>query len=333
VTSPVLGFGTLELSTGNARQAAAFFATMLGFTVVAGPERNDDGSTVSYRLRQGAAELLLTGATSPGSPVAEFVRRHGDGVAGVEFVVDPTAVAPTAAAAVTGVAGLRHTLVGAPTTRADVHPGVGIVGIDHLAISVAPGTRHTWARHYQDSFGFVALGDDEHIDLEGSVFDLVAVHARPDSRGCSDDVRLVFAEPGPGPRQSQIAHYLAEFGGPGVHHIALATDDIVATTAELRRRGLRTLAVPEGYFARARARLSDAELPWDDLERHGLLVDRDEHGHLVQVFTEPIGDRDTVYLELIQRVGATGFGHDNIRALYAGVVSEQRIGTAENVTR
>jgi 4-hydroxyphenylpyruvate dioxygenase len=125
-------------------------------------------------------------------------------------------------------------------------------------------------------------------------------------------------------RRSQIADYLDHFRGPGVHHIAFASDDILETVAALHSRGLRMLDVPSGYYVAARERLVGLDVPWAELEHFGVLVDRDEEGHLFQVFTEPIGDRPTVYLEIIQRVGSTGFGHDNVRALYHAVVREQQ---------
>jgi 4-hydroxyphenylpyruvate dioxygenase len=321
--SPVRRFGSLELWVGNARQAAAFFDHVLGFTVLEGPVRSVTGDRVSYRVRQGDATVVLTGACTAESPVAHFVRRHGDGVAALDLVVATDAARPDRTVA--GFGDVIHRLVAdadAPATTS--RHGVGIVGLDHLAVSVEPDTRDHWTRHYEEQLGFVRLGGDEHVDLDGSVFDMTSVHARPGVHASTDDARLVFAEPGRGSRRSQIAQYLADYGGPGVHHIAFATQDLIATAKALHERGLRTLPVPPEYFVAVRERLGDVAVPWDDLERVGVLVDRDEHGLLFQVFTEPIGDRNTIYLELIERAGAAGFGHDNIRALYSGVVGELR---------
>jgi 4-hydroxyphenylpyruvate dioxygenase len=321
--SPVRRFGPLELWVGNARHAAAYFEHVLGFTPLGEPVRSATGDRISYRVQQGDATVILTGACTSASPVAEFVRRHGEGVAAVDFVVDDSFARP--GHTVAGFADVSHTFLAEDTAPEEpTDRGVGIVGLDHLAVSVEPGSRSSWTRHYEEQLGFVRLGDDEHIDLEGSVFDMTSVHARPGVHASTEDARLVFAEPGHGSRRSQIAQYLADYGGPGVHHIAFATDDILAAAAALRQRGLRTLPIPDEYFVAARDRLGDAAVPWRDLERVGVLVGHDEHGLLFQVFTETIGDRGTIFLELIQRAGAAGFGHDNIRALYSGVVGEAR---------
>jgi 4-hydroxyphenylpyruvate dioxygenase len=132
---------------------------------------------------------------------------------------------------------------------------------------------------------------------------------------------FVFTEPADG--RSQIADFLVQNGGPGVHHLAFATNDIVETATALRARRVATLGVPAAYYQQARARLGDVDLPWDELEDLGILVDCDDDGVLLQAFTDPIGDRPTLYFEIIQRVGATGFGTENIRALYQSVVLQR----------
>ena len=199
--------------------------------------------------------------------------------------------------------------------------------LDHLAVSVDAGSREHWARFYEEVFRFERIGRDEHVEIDGSAFTMATV------RGPGGAPTLVLAEPAEGSRRSQIADYIDRFGGPGVHHIAFATDDIFATVAGAATRGLRLLDVPPGYYEQTRRRLADLDVSWDELERSGILVDRDGDGHLFQVFTGPLGDRPTVHLELIERAGSQGFGNENVRALYYAVVREQQARDAEERRR
>jgi 4-hydroxyphenylpyruvate dioxygenase len=335
----VLGFDRLELWVGSARHAASFFSHVLGFSV-ADAHPHVEADRVSYLLQQGDARIVLTGARSAESPVADYVRVHGDGVRDIGFLVDDVTAAhesvvgrgasPVRAphrsgpgndcrASVGAFGDAIHTLFDrSDAPRRGERSAVGLVALDHLAVSVESGSREHWVRQYEETFGFERVGHDEHIEVDGSAFNMTTVRA---SRGSAT---LVFVEPDAVARRSQIADYLDHFRGPGVHHIAFASDDILETVAALHSRGLRMLDVPSGYYVAARERLVGLDVPWAELEHFGVLVDRDEEGHLFQVFTEPIGDRPTVYLEIIQRVGATGFGHDNVRALYHAVVREQQ---------
>jgi len=318
---PVTSFGPLELWVGNARHAAAFFTHVLGFSPAGAPSRPGAPDRVSYELRQEDARIVVTGGRTADSPVAEFVRRHGDGVRDIGFTVDTITGPVSDDDTVATFGDTTHSFHG-PADAVGPRSDVGLVALDHLAVSLDPGTRERWADFYERRFGFARQGRDEHVDLDGSRFDMTTVQG-PADPGEGPSVTLALVEPAPGRRRNQIADYLEHYGGPGVHHIAFSTHDIVATVVALRRHGLRTLDVPPTYYVGARARLDGLDLPWTALEQLGVLVDRDEHGHLFQAFTESIGDRPTVCLELIQRVGATGFGHENIRALYDAVLREQ----------
>ncbi len=313
---------SIELWVGNACQATSYLTNAFGFSLT-GTEANAPGASdrVSYLLQQGEVRLIVTGSTRRDSPVADFVRRHGDGVRDISLTVQDT----DGGRAISAFGDTLHTLVSdAPTgagracadSEAVTPPEtdeVGLVAVDHLAVSVAAGDREGCVARYENELGFRRFGSPiQHVDLGDSAFTMSAV------RGQRGNATFVFAEPANGP--SQIADFLAENDGPGVHHLAFATSDIVKTATALRARRVRTLPVPVTYYEQARARLGNLDLPWDELADLGILVDCDDDGVLLQAFTDPIGDRPTLYCEIIQRDGATGFGAANIRALYHAVV-------------
>jgi 4-hydroxyphenylpyruvate dioxygenase len=315
----VHAIAAVELWVGNARQATSYFVNAFGFSLTACDR--SVGDRVSYQIRQGSVRLILTGATVRDSPVAEFVRDHGDGVRDVRF-----AVRGGDGDVISAFGDTVHSLVddaragdgpGAEHSGADGAAGAGIVAVDHVAVSVDAGERERCVARYEEELGFERFGAAiERIDVGGSAFQMSSVRSR------AGDATLVFTEPADG--QSQIADFLAENHGPGVHHLAFATDDIVRTAATLRARHVRTLPIADAYYPPARERVGDEALPWDALEELGILVDRDQDGLLLQAFTDPIGDRPTLYFEIIQRIGATGFGSDNVKALYHAV--SQRAG-------
>lgn len=302
----------IELWVGNARQTASYLTNVFGFSL-AGVERAA-GDRVSYLLQQGDVRMTVTGATVRDSAVADFVRRHGDGVRDISLTVQVESEYGVVAA----FGDTLHTLVGENESRAgpaSAYP-VGLVAVDHVAVSVETGDRERYVARYEHELGFERIGSRTiFVEVGGSAFTMSSVRAQ------QGNATLVFAEPADGP--SQIADFLAENDGPGVHHLAFATIDIVKTATTLRARGVGTLPVPGEYYSRARARLGDLDLPWDALEDLGILVDRDDDGVLLQAFTDPIGDRPTLYFEIIERVGATGFGTENIRALYQAVARQQ----------
>jgi 4-hydroxyphenylpyruvate dioxygenase len=352
-----LGWDHLEWWVGNARQSAGFLAGCFGFriTAYAGPETGRRDGTCSYVVEQGDVRFVLTGALRPESPVATCVRAHGDGVRDVAITV-ADARAAYEAAMEHGAAGLRapwadedddgvvvratiaaygdtqHTFVErtayqgvfAPGYRADDVPpvmtgaAVGLTRIDHVVANVEKGALQSWVGFYRRVLGLEQLVhfDDDQISTEYSALMSTVVWD-------GSKIVLPINEPADGLRKSQIEEYLDAYGAPGVQHIAMHTDDIVATVSALRDRGVRFLRVPDAYYDDARARLADLDLPWDDLQRLGVLVDRDQDGYLLQLFTETVTDRPTVFFEVIQREGAKGFGAGNFKALFEAIEREQ----------
>jgi 4-hydroxyphenylpyruvate dioxygenase len=349
------GIDHLEWWVGNARSFAGFLAAAFGFEPVAyaGPEtgRHD---RVSYLLRQGTVQFQISGALDPESPIAEHVQRHGDGVRDLAFLVDDVDAAYRSALA-RGADGLRepaddtdghgtvrhaavatygdtvHTLLDrsgydgpfAPTFEATDLPAppgppVGVTKVDHVVANVEQGSLEQWVGFYEKVFGFGRLThfDDDQISTEYSALMSTVVWN-------GDKVVLPINEPADGRRKSQIEEYLDFYKTPGVQHIALQTDDIVASVRALRARGVRFMDVPSDYYVDARHRLDGVDLPWEALEELRILVDRDHDGYLLQIFTEMVTDRPTVFFEIIQREGATGFGEGNFKALFEAIERAQ----------
>jgi 4-hydroxyphenylpyruvate dioxygenase len=353
----LLGFDHVEWWVGNARHAAHFFGAGFGFVVeaYAGPEtgRRD---RISYALRQGDIRFVVTSALDADSEIADHVRRHGDGVRVVAYLVAdaretharavargatsvqlPAATTDEYGRAVIGTVAAYGDTVHALVDRTDYHgaflPGfeaselpvgvgapVGLTSVDHVVANVDGGRLDDWVDWYARVWG---LGAQQHFSEEAISTEYSALRSTVVSNG--DRVVQPINEPADGLRKSQIAEYLDYYGGPGVQHLALRTDDIVATVRALRERGIRTLHVPPDYYTEARARMEglEAELPWEQLAELGILVDRDEQGHLLQVFTETVASRPTAFIEIIQREGARGFGEGNFKALFVSIEAEQ----------
>jgi 4-hydroxyphenylpyruvate dioxygenase len=349
------GIDHLEWWVGNGRAFAAFLQSGFGFHVVAhaGPEtgRRD---RVSYLLEQGGIRFMVTGALSPDSPIAEHVRRHGDGVRDVCFLVADADAAHDAAlargatserdpatdedehgvirhAAIRAYGDTVHTFLDrsryqgpfAPEFEPGdlpepVGPTVGLTAIDHVVANVEQGHLDEWVDYYRRVLGFDQLlhFDDDQISTEYSALMSTVVWDR-------GSVVLPINEPAEGRRKSQIEEYLDYYRSPGVQHIALATPDIVAAVRALRARGVRFMDVPDEYYDEARQRLAGVDLPWEALAELGILVDRDHDGHLLQIFTETLTDRPTIFVEIIQREGARGFGEGNFKALFTSIERAQ----------
>jgi 4-hydroxyphenylpyruvate dioxygenase len=359
VAAPVdffLGWDHVEWWVGNARAFAGFLAGAFGFEIVgyAGPETGVP-DRASYVLQQGDIRFVATAALHPRSPIAAHVQVHGDGVRDLAVRVTDARAAYDAALArgATGVrppttgrdehgevvlatiatyGDTRHTFVerdaysgvflpgyaaDRPTPR-PVGPSVGLHRIDHCVGNVELGALDRWVRFYGRTMGFDQLVhfDDAQIGTEYSA--LMSTVMWDGSK-----VVLPINEPAVGRRRSQIQEYLDYYGSPGVQHIAMRTDDIVASVAALRDRGVRFLTVPDTYYEDARRRMAGIDLPWTELQELGILVDRDQDGHLLQVFTENVVDRPTVFFEIIQREGAKGFGAGNFKALFEAIEREQ----------
>ena len=351
------GWDCLELWVGNARAMAGFLMGAFGFhsTAYAGPETGRRDS-VSYVLEQGTIRLVVSGGLSADSPITAHVARHGDGVHDLAWRVDDAAQAYRSAlgrgarpvrapwtlsdehgtltlASVATYGETQHTFVdrsryhgpalapGYWLTEAlpsPVGPEVGLIRIDHVVGNVEQGRLESWVKFYEQVMGFSQLThfDDEQISTEFSALRSTVVWD-------GHDIVMPLNEPAEGLKKSQIQEYIEAYDGPGVQHIAMATDDIVTTVQALRERGVRFMSVPATYYVDAKQRLADVELPWADLEQLNVLVDRDERGYLLQIFTETVTDRPAVFFEIIQRHGATGFGEGNFKALFEAIERDQ----------
>jgi 4-hydroxyphenylpyruvate dioxygenase len=327
-----------------------------GFDCVAytGPECGVT-DRVSYVLEQGTIRFLVTAGLGSDSPVAAHVLRHGDGVRTVAFstedvdaaydaavsrgahsvfepvvIEDGSGVVRTATistygetehafvdrSAYHGVFAPRFTTERLPAFGLGRSPGLR--SVDHVVGNVEEGMLDRWVEWYETVLDFTEM---KHFDAEQISTEFSALRSTVVWNGSS--VTMPMNEPAPGRRKSQIQEYLETYGGPGVQHVALATSDIVRSVDELRRRGVRFLVPPATYYEHARARCDGLDLPWADLQRLGILVDIDGGGYLLQVFTENLSDRPTLFAEIIQREGATGFGEGNFKALFEAIELEQ----------
>ncbi|HQV57336.1 MAG TPA: 4-hydroxyphenylpyruvate dioxygenase [Ilumatobacteraceae bacterium] len=350
------GWDSVEMWVGNARAMAGFLSGAFGFVVTgyAGPETGVPNKA-SYLLEQGQIRLVVTAGLTPESEIWNHVRKHGDGVHDLAFVVDDTVATFEAAirrgarvvdepyeltdehgvlrlSAVATYGETKHTFVDRRDYRGRYCPGfvhdhlpgfpagppVGLVSIDHIVGNVEDGALDQWVAFYEDVMGFSQLRhfDESQIATEFSALRSTVVWNR-------SNIVMPLNEPAEGRRKSQIQEYLDTYRGPGVQHIALRTDDIVQAIAALRSRGVRFLEANEAYYDDVRARLSFLDLPWDELQTLGILVDHEPDGHLLQLFTEPLTDRPTVFVEIIQRGGARGFGEGNFKALFESIEREQ----------
>jgi 4-hydroxyphenylpyruvate dioxygenase len=352
------GFDHLELWVGNARASAQLLESGFGFDCVAyaGPETGIP-DRVSYLLEQGTIRFVVTAGLTPDSPVCQHVLRHGDGVRAVAFgtnavgsvfgaavdhgatvVEEPHAVEDTNGAVrtarITAYGETEHSFVDRSEYEGLFLPGfenlrlptfglgrpAGLAAIDHVVGNVEEGRLDEWVAWYEKVLGFEEM---MHFDADQISTEFSALRSTVVWNGGS--VCMPINEPAPGRRKSQIQEYLESYGGPGVQHVAMATTDIVRSVDELRRRGVRFLVPPPTYYADARHRCSGLGLPWDDLERLGILVDVDPGGYLLQVFTENLSDRPTLFAEIIQREGAIGFGEGNFKALFEAIEREQAL--------
>ncbi len=354
---PVHGIDHLELYVGNAAQAAYWYEHAMGFQEVAyqGLEtgRRD---RVSRVLEQGRIRLVLTGTLGGDDEIGDRHKHHGDGVIDIALSV-PDAARAYWTAVEHGARGLatprwieddhgrvqlssiaiygdtRHTFVQRDEYRGAFLPGFErrgeanrgpdnlLLGIDHVVGNVELGHMEEWVHFYERVFGMTEMihFSDEEISTEYSALMSKVV---TDGNG-----RLKFPinEPAQGKRKSQIDEYLEFHRGPGVQHIALATTDIVRTVAELRDRGVAFLQTPESYYDEVPGRVGHIREDVADLHRLGILVDRDDEGYLLQIFTKPSGDRPTMFFEVIERHGSRGFGEGNFKALFEAIEREQEL--------
>jgi 4-hydroxyphenylpyruvate dioxygenase len=353
---PLNGTDYVEFYVGNARQAAHFYRTAFGFQLAAyrGPETGAR-DTASYVLVQNKIRLVFTTALQPGHPVAEHVRLHGDGVRDIALWVDD---AESAWRETTrrGAAGVRepetvsdengearlaaiatygdtiHTFVERGKYGGIFLPGfvaiagndplslpTGLKHIDHMVGNVGWGEMDRWVKFYQDVMGFKMF---KHFDDKDISTDYSALMSKVMSNG-NERVKFPINEPAAGKRKSQIEEYLEFYHGPGVQHIALATDDIIETVGALRRQGVDFLRVPSTYYDDLETRVGKIDEPVAELKDLGILVDRDDEGYMLQIFTRPVEDRPTLFYEVIQRKGSRSFGKGNFKALFEAIEREQ----------
>jgi 4-hydroxyphenylpyruvate dioxygenase len=355
---PVTGWDAVVWVVGNATQTAQHYRNVYGMRLVAysGPETGNRDHK-AYVLESGAVRFVVTGGVDPASPLLDHHRRHGDSVADVALEV-PDVDRCVAHARATGATVLRaphdvsdehgtvrtavlaaygdtrHTLVDRSRYHGAYLPGYVartddrgdrrlFQALDHVVGNVELGRMDEWVGFYNQVMGFTNMAEfvGEDIATEYSAL-MSKVVASGDHR-----VKFPLNEPAAGPRRSQIDEYLQFHGGPGVQHLALATDDILATVDELRAGGVEFLPTPPAYYSDPvlRARIGQVRVPVAELAQRGILVDRDEDGYLLQIFTRPVGDRPTVFFELIERHGSLGFGKGNFRALFEAIEREQEL--------
>ena len=350
------GWDSIEFWVGNARAMAGFLSGSFGFrcTAYSGPETGVDDKA-SYLMEQGNIRVVVTAGLTPESEIWNHVRAHGDGAHDLAFVVDDATATYEAAIArgarpvdepyeltdkhgvlrlssVATYGETKHTFVdrreyaghycpgfsqeGLPPEP--VGPPVGLIDIDHVVGNVEDGRLDEWVAFYEDVMGFEQLRhfDESQISTEFSALRSTVVWN-------GTNIVMPLNEPAEGKRKSQIQEYIDTYRGPGVQHMAFRTDDVVQAISALRARGVRFLEANDAYFEDVRQRLGFLDLPWDELQRLGILVDHEVDGHLLQLFTEPVTDRPTVFIEIIERGGARGFGEGNFKALFESIEREQ----------
>jgi 4-hydroxyphenylpyruvate dioxygenase len=352
---PLLGIDHVELYVGNASQASYFFTQALGFrhTAYAGLETGIR-DRASHVLEQGRIRFVLTSPLLGTSEIARHVAQHGDGVRVIALSV-PDAEHAYRYAVRHGARGVRepweesddngtvrmstiatygdtlHTFVqrdgyeGAfmpgfePADGADAEDAGLLVGIDHVVGNVELGRLDEWVSYYERVFGMTEMLHFTDRDISTEYSALMS-KVMADGKG---RVKFPINEPAEGKRKSQIEEFLEYYGGPGAQHVALATTDIVRTITELRERGVRFLATPESYYEELPGRIGEIDEDLADLRKLGILADRDDEGYLLQIFTATLSDRPTMFLEVIERHGARGFGEGNFKALFEAIEREQ----------
>ena len=358
---PVTGWDAVVFVVGNATQTAHWYQSAFGMDLVAysGPETGNRDHH-AYVLRSGSCRFVVTGGAAPDSPLLDHHRAHGDGVVDISLEVPDvdrciaTARAAGATvltephdmsdehgtvrlAAIAAYGETRHTLVQrsgytgpylpgyvartSTFVRREGNPKRLFQALDHVVGNVELGRMDEWVGFYNKVMGFVNMaefiGDDIATDYSALMSKVVA--------NGNHRVKFPLNEPAVGKRKSQIDEFLEFYGGPGAQHLALATNDILRAVDVMRAEGVEFLATPDSYYEdpELRARIGHVRWPIEQLQSRGILVDRDEDGYLLQIFTRPIGDRPTVFFELIERHGSLGFGKGNFKALFQAIEREQ----------
>jgi 4-hydroxyphenylpyruvate dioxygenase len=353
---PLEGTDYVEFYVGNAKQAAHYYMTAFGFQPLAyaGPETGIK-DRASYVVRQHKLTFMLTTPLRPGNPMADHIYKHGDGVKSISLRVNDA----TSAWEETTKRGARSymepqymkdehgevVMSGIHTYGDTVHlfierknytghfmPGykawdkphfkiadTGLQYVDHCVGNVGWNQMNPWVKFYEDVMGFknILTFDDEDISTEYS-----ALMSKVMSSG-NGFVKFPINEPAEGKKKSQVEEYLEFYNGEGVQHVALATQDIVATVRDLMSRGVEFLKVPTTYYDDLLDRVGHIDEDIEPLKELGILVDRDNEGYLLQLFSKPVEDRPTLFFEIIQRKGAKSFGKGNFKALFEAIEREQ----------
>jgi 4-hydroxyphenylpyruvate dioxygenase len=354
-TFPINGTDYVEFYVGNAKQAAHYYRTAFGFQLAGylGPETGVR-DRVSYLLTQNKLRFVLTAALSGDSEIAAHVNLHGDGVKDLAFWVDDTRDAFAKAvergavpvyapkvlkdehgevviAAIRTYGDTIHSLVERRNYRGLFLPGfrpasspynpssTGIQYVDHCVGNVELGKMDEWVGFYERVLGFYNLlsFDDKDISTEYS-----ALMSKVMSNG-NGRIKFPINEPAAGKKKSQVDEYLEFYKGPGVQHVALATNNIIETVRELQNRGVEFLSVPDSYYSSVLDRVGKIDEDLKPLQELGILIDRDDEGYLLQIFSKPVQDRPTLFYEIIQRKGAKSFGKGNFKALFEAIEREQ----------
>ncbi|MCB0676807.1 MAG: 4-hydroxyphenylpyruvate dioxygenase, partial [Saprospiraceae bacterium] len=351
------GTDHIEFYVGNAKQSALYYQAAFGFKWVAyrGPETGVRDK-VSYVLEQGKIRFVLSSALSPDHEISQHVALHGDGVKvlalwvddvekafrkaverGAQVYSEPTTLTDkfgeVKMASIHTYGDTLHTLVERKNYSGAFLPGfepresvypvqpIGLKYVDHCVGNVELGEMNKWVKFYQDVMGFKLLitFDDKDISTK-----YTALMSKVVSNG-NGYIKFPINEPAKGLKKSQIEEYLDFYRGAGVQHIAVATDDIIFTVDQLRKNGVEFLYVPDNYYETVEERVGKIEENLDDLKRLNILIDRDDEGYLLQIFTKPVQDRPTVFYEIIQRKGAKSFGKGNFQALFEAIEREQEL--------
>jgi 4-hydroxyphenylpyruvate dioxygenase len=352
---PLQGTDYVEFYVGNAKQAAHFYKTAFGFQSLAyaGPETGLKDK-VSYVLRQNKLTFVLTSSLKPDDPIANHVQVHGDGVKFLALRVDDATVAWNETTSRGGNSYLEPVkledeagevvMSGIHTYGDTVHlfierknysgvfmPGfvpwnssynpesTGLLYVDHCVGNVGWNQMDPWVKFYEEVMGFrnILTFDDNDISTEYS-----ALMSKVMSNG-NGFVKFPINEPAIGKKKSQVEEYLDFYNGAGVQHVAIATADIVKTVSELQSRGIEFLAIPDSYYKNVLDRVGKIDEDLEPLSKLGILIDRDEEGYLLQIFSKPLQDRPTIFFEIIQRKGAKSFGKGNFKALFEALEREQ----------
>ncbi len=352
---PLNGTDYVEFYVGNAKQAAHFYESVFGFEIVAysGPETRVR-EKASYVVQQGKIRLVLTTSLFANSEISDHVRNHGDGVKVLALWVDDATASfhetvqrgaipvsePQYLSDENGyviVSSIKtygdtiHTFVERKNYHGIFLPNyishksrtfkgtVGLQYVDHCVGNVELGTMNTWVKFYEDVMGFKLLMtfDDKDISTE-----YTSLMSKVVSNG-NGYIKFPINEPAAGLKKSQVDEYLEFYNGSGVQHVAVATNDIIYTVTELKARGVDFLEVPSTYYDNLTARVGKIDEAIESLKALNILVDRDEEGYLLQIFTKPVEDRPTLFFEIIQRKGAISFGKGNFKALFEAIEREQ----------